>query len=138
MHSNYLPSYDHPEWKEFKLIIVKMFFFCRHLALLTDNVGLGQSPTQEAIVQSFLKNYDKAIAALNAATRKTPSTALYTLLGKTQMKAQYWQDAANSFQKALDLVVSGKYTRFLASCQCVTSQNVKIYNKIRYYFSNQT
>ena len=32
--------------------------FCvRHAAELKD--GLGQSPTQKAIVQSFLKNYDK-------------------------------------------------------------------------------
>ena len=82
-----------------------LFHISRHLALLTDNVGLGQSPTQEAIVQSFLKNYDKAILALNAATRKTPTYALFTLLGKTHMKAHNWEDATTSFNKALDLVV---------------------------------
>ncbi len=32
----------------------------RHAAELNET--LGQSPTQQAIVQSFLKNYDKVIA----------------------------------------------------------------------------
>ena len=36
--------------------------FCvKHAAELEE--GLGQSPTQKAIVQSFLKNYDKVIWA---------------------------------------------------------------------------
>ena len=41
-----------------KLGDLELAAFCvRHAAELED--GLGQSPTQKAIVQSFLKNYDK-------------------------------------------------------------------------------
>ncbi|ELT94016.1 hypothetical protein CAPTEDRAFT_222812 [Capitella teleta] len=77
--------------------------FCvKHASEL--NSGLGQSPTQQAIVHSFLKNYDKAIGALVSATKVKPVPPLFLLLGKTQMKAQLWEDAIVSFQKALDLV----------------------------------
>jgi len=33
--------------------------FSRHAAELSTDSSLGQMPTQQAVVQSFLKNYDK-------------------------------------------------------------------------------
>lgn len=116
--------------------------FCvKHASEL--NSGLGQSPTQQAIVHSFLKNYDKvidlfyicqkmedpscvtacppqAIEALQAATRMKPVPPLYLLLGKTQMKAQLWEGAIQSFSTALNMVVS---TLKLLWCENSSNQN---------------
>lgn len=50
----------------------------------------------------------QAIDALTQATRVKPVTSLFMLLGKTQMKAKQFKEAATSFQKALDLMVSGR------------------------------
>ncbi|XP_046576439.1 LOW QUALITY PROTEIN: uncharacterized protein LOC124284394 [Haliotis rubra] len=78
--------------------------FCvRHASELSNNStsSLGQRPTQQAIVQSFLKNYDKAIDALKNATRVKPVGSLFMLLGKTQMKAKHFKDAIDSFEMAL-------------------------------------
>ena len=35
-----------------------------------------------------------------------PVAPLFVLLGKTQMKAKLWKDAVESFEKALEIVVS--------------------------------
>lgn len=78
--------------------------FCvRHAADLSTDSSLGQMPTQQAVVQSFLKNYDKAIDALEAATRVQPVPSMFMLLGKTQMKAKEFTNAIGSFNKALEL-----------------------------------
>ncbi|XP_076446152.1 uncharacterized protein LOC143283739 isoform X2 [Babylonia areolata] len=69
-----------------------------------NSSAFGDRPTQQAAVQSFLKNYDKAIDALVQATRVKPVMPLFMLLGKTQMKAKQFQEAAASFEKALDLM----------------------------------
>nr|KAG5709228.1 hypothetical protein BaRGS_017980 [Batillaria attramentaria] len=66
--------------------------------------AFGDRPTQQAAVQSFLKNYDKAIDALTQATRVKPVAPLFMLLGKTQMKAKMFKEGAASFEKALDLM----------------------------------
>ncbi len=55
------------------------------------------------------KCYDiifQAIAALVGATKVKPVAPLFLLLGKTQMKAKLWKDAVQSFEKALEIVVS--------------------------------
>ena len=48
----------------------------------------------------------QAVEALEGATRVQPVAPLFMLLGKTQMKAQSWKDAVESFQKAVEAVVS--------------------------------
>ena len=48
----------------------------------------------------------QAIAALVGATKVKPVAPLFLLLGKTQMKAKLWKDAVQSFEKALEIVVS--------------------------------
>ncbi|XP_048456382.1 uncharacterized protein ttc6 [Rhincodon typus] len=64
------------------------------------NQASDSSPIQQATVQIFLKNYDKAIENLNAMEKTAP---LLTSVGKSQMKAGKYEDALNSFQKALAL-----------------------------------
>ncbi|XP_033743076.1 uncharacterized protein LOC117329299 isoform X6 [Pecten maximus] len=79
--------------------------FCvRHASDIgTQDSALGQMPTQQAVVQTFLKNYGKAIEALNIATRSKPIASLFMLLGKTQMKAKLYKDAIVSFERALGI-----------------------------------
>jgi len=48
----------------------------------------------------------QAIAVLEAATNDTVSTRLLLQLGKIQMKACYWKDAIDSFNRCLAAVVS--------------------------------
>ncbi|XP_078324094.1 uncharacterized protein LOC111124594 isoform X6 [Crassostrea virginica] len=83
---------------------LEMAAFCvKHASEMSSNSSLGEMPTQQAVVQSFLKNYEKAIEALIAATRVKPVPPLFMLLGKTQMKAKEFKDAITSFDRALQL-----------------------------------
>ncbi|XP_068717425.1 uncharacterized protein [Montipora capricornis] len=68
------------------------------------NRGLGASATQQAVVQSFLKNYDQAIEVLERATRSKPVAPLFVLLGKTNMKAKRFEDAIRSFDRAITIM----------------------------------
>ncbi|XP_012992794.3 uncharacterized protein ttc6 [Esox lucius] len=68
------------------------------------NKALGSSPIQQAVVQSFLGNEDKAITCLEAAANSQPSLPILILLGKTQMKARRFMEAVESFRKALRLL----------------------------------
>ncbi|KAK3699161.1 hypothetical protein QZH41_011884 [Actinostola sp. cb2023] len=68
------------------------------------NQGLGASATQQAVVQSFLKNFDLAIKVLDRATRVRPSAQLFVLLGKTNMKAKRFADAIESFKKSIEIM----------------------------------
>ncbi|XP_061072795.1 tetratricopeptide repeat protein 6 isoform X1 [Conger conger] len=81
--------------------------FCiQHAAEM--NKALGSSLIQQAAVQSFLGNKMKAITCLVAANDTCPSLLYLLLLGKTQMKAQKFTDAMNSFRKALTLLCLNK------------------------------
>ncbi|XP_051871501.1 uncharacterized protein ttc6 [Pristis pectinata] len=63
------------------------------------NQALDTSPVQQATVQTFLKNYDKAIDSLEGLEKSPP---ILTLLGKTQMKAGKHKEALIKFQETLD------------------------------------
>ncbi|XP_012943224.1 uncharacterized protein LOC101857057 [Aplysia californica] len=80
--------------------------FCvRHASELgMDNPTntFGGSPTQQAVVQSFLKNYEKAVDALQQASRLKPIAPYFMLLGKTHMKAKQFKEAVSSFKQALE------------------------------------
>jgi tetratricopeptide (TPR) repeat protein len=84
--------------------------FCvRHAAKLSStqvhqSSAMSQSATQQAMVQAFLKNYDKAIETFVMATKQKPRAPLFILLGKMQMKAKVFKDAIESFEKALELL----------------------------------
>jgi len=68
------------------------------------NRGLGASATQQAVVQSFLKNFDQAIEVLERATRVKPIPPMFILLGKTNMKAKRFEDAIRSFDRAIEIM----------------------------------
>lgn len=48
----------------------------------------------------------QAIGLLEVAIKSQPITPLHILLGKTKMKAKRYQDAIESFQQALDIMVN--------------------------------
>ena len=61
---------------------------------------------------TLLKNYPKAIAALEDAMRIGPNPRVYALLGKVQMKARMWPEAVANLRQALnDMVRSSTQTR---------------------------
>ncbi|KAL9955567.1 hypothetical protein ACROYT_G036906 [Oculina patagonica] len=68
------------------------------------NRGLGASATQQAVVQSFLRNFDQAIEVLERATRVKPVAPLFILLGKTNMKAKRFENAISSFERAIEIM----------------------------------
>ncbi|XP_013923111.1 PREDICTED: tetratricopeptide repeat protein 6-like [Thamnophis sirtalis] len=82
----------------------KLASFCIHQVAEMDKGSLGCSLVQEALVQSFCQNYNKAIECAIAATRNQPEPAIYCLLGKIQMKAKKFKDALSSFNEALLLL----------------------------------
>uniref|UniRef100_A0A8C4SYJ6 Tetratricopeptide repeat domain 6 n=1 Tax=Erpetoichthys calabaricus TaxID=27687 RepID=A0A8C4SYJ6_ERPCA len=64
--------------------------FCIHYAAEMNN-ALGSSAVQQAAVQSFLQNHEKAIECLTSVTLTHPTASVFVLLGKTQMKAKKYQ-----------------------------------------------
>ncbi|KAI4882939.1 hypothetical protein NFI96_015609 [Prochilodus magdalenae] len=79
--------------------------FCIQYAAEINEV-LGSSVVQQAAVQSFLRNDAKAIACLLSAANSRPSSPILILLGKTQMKAHKFMEAAESFKQALSYLNS--------------------------------
>lgn len=45
-------------------------------------------PVQQALIQSFCQNHNKAIESLRKATATQPEPSMFVLLGKIQMKAE--------------------------------------------------
>ncbi|XP_025023839.1 tetratricopeptide repeat protein 6 [Python bivittatus] len=78
--------------------------FCIYQVAEMDKGSLGCSLVQEALVQSFCQNYNKAIECAIAATKNQPEPAMFSLLGKIQMKARKFKDALSSFNEGLVLL----------------------------------
>ncbi|KAK6975950.1 tetratricopeptide repeat protein 6, partial [Biomphalaria glabrata] len=72
------------------------------LGIKNPEKSFGGSASQQAVVHSFLNNFDKAVEALQQAARAQPSASTFMLLGKTHMKARQYKEAASSFNDALD------------------------------------
>ncbi|XP_070611382.1 tetratricopeptide repeat protein 6 isoform X2 [Erythrolamprus reginae] len=85
--------------------------FCIYQVAEMDKGSLGCSLVQEALVQSFCQNYNKAIECAIAATKNQPEPAIFCLLGKIQMKAKKFKDALSSFNEAL--LMHGATEKFL-------------------------
>uniref|UniRef100_A0A8B9TE01 Tetratricopeptide repeat domain 6 n=1 Tax=Anas platyrhynchos TaxID=8839 RepID=A0A8B9TE01_ANAPL len=60
-------------------------------------------PVQQALIQSFCQNHNKAIESLRKATATQPEPSMFVLLGKIQMKAEKTKDAVKSFKQAIEL-----------------------------------
>ncbi|XP_028830222.1 uncharacterized protein ttc6 isoform X3 [Denticeps clupeoides] len=70
------------------------------------NEGLASSPMLQATVSSFLGDDAQAIGLLVEATQKSFSAPILIQLGKLQMKAQSFMEAADSFMKAIGILSS--------------------------------
>ncbi|KAM6462023.1 tetratricopeptide repeat protein 6 isoform 2-T2 [Liasis olivaceus] len=95
--------------------------FCIYQVAEMDKGSLGCSLIQEALVQSFCQNYNKAIECAIAATKNQPEPAMFSLLGKIQMKARKFKDALSSFNEGLVLLTGSD--RLLPS----TSEAAELY-----------
>nr|XP_034964906.1 tetratricopeptide repeat protein 6 isoform X2 [Zootoca vivipara] len=78
--------------------------FCIHQVAEMGQGPLECSLVQEALVQSFCQNHNKAIACALAASENQPDCSMFVLLGKIQMKAKKHKDAVASFKQALKLL----------------------------------
>ncbi|XP_062824366.1 tetratricopeptide repeat protein 6 isoform X1 [Anolis carolinensis] len=87
------------EMKKFELAS-----FCIHQVAEMDKGFFECSLVQEALVQSFCQNHNKAIECAQAAAKKQPEPPMFVLLGKIQMKAKKHKDAVVSFKQALKLL----------------------------------
>ncbi|XP_054827481.1 uncharacterized protein LOC129324317 [Eublepharis macularius] len=79
--------------------------FCIRQVAEMDEGSFECSVVQEALVQSFCHNHNKAIEYALTATKKQPEPSTFVLLGKIQMKAQKYKDAVASFKQALKLLM---------------------------------
>ncbi|XP_048830069.1 uncharacterized protein LOC125707163 [Brienomyrus brachyistius] len=81
-------------------------FHIHYAAQMDEALPAAESSlVQQAAIQAFLGNDSKAINQLLAATNTLPSVHGLLLLGKTQMKAQKFTAAVESFKKALTLLI---------------------------------
>jgi tetratricopeptide (TPR) repeat protein len=77
----------------------------RHAAEL-NKASLGSSATQQAVVQTFLHNYQEAIDIIESAPGSSWNASLFVLKGKTCLKAKKYNDATENFTQALELVAT--------------------------------
>ncbi|NXE76805.1 TTC6 protein, partial [Cochlearius cochlearius] len=71
-----------------------------------DEESFTSQPVQQALIQSFCQNHDKAIECLHEATATQLEPSMFVILGKIQMKAKKTKDAMRSFKKAMKLVMT--------------------------------
>ncbi|XP_049681960.1 tetratricopeptide repeat protein 6 [Accipiter gentilis] len=64
------------------------------------------NPVQQALIQSFCQNHNKAIECLREAAATQPEPSMFIILGKIQMKAKKTKDAVRSFKKAMKLLMT--------------------------------
>jgi predicted negative regulator of RcsB-dependent stress response len=81
-----------------------VYLLSRHAAEL-NKASLGSSATQQAVVQTFLHNYQEAIDIIESAPGSSWNASLFVLKGKTCLKAKKYNDATENFTQALELVV---------------------------------
>ncbi|XP_035395143.2 tetratricopeptide repeat protein 6 [Cygnus atratus] len=76
---------------------------CIHQLAEIDEESFKSQPVQQALIQSFCQNHNKAIESLCRATATQPEPSMFVLLGKIQMKAEKTKDAVESFKQAIEL-----------------------------------
>ncbi|NXI59018.1 TTC6 protein, partial [Chloroceryle aenea] len=89
------------ELKEYELASL-----CIHQVAEMAEESFVFQPVQQALIQSFCHNYDKAIECLREATATQPEPSMFVILGKIQMNAKKTKDAVKSFKKALKLLTT--------------------------------
>ncbi|XP_078714776.1 tetratricopeptide repeat protein 6 isoform X3 [Lampetra fluviatilis] len=77
-----------------------VFCLCHVLEMSQE---LGLCSMQQAIIQSFLKDHQRAIECLAGMCSMQPQVTTLALLGNIQLKAKQFQEAKMSFEQALHL-----------------------------------
>uniref|UniRef100_A0A8C0FCA6 Tetratricopeptide repeat protein 6 n=1 Tax=Bubo bubo TaxID=30461 RepID=A0A8C0FCA6_BUBBB len=88
------------ELKKYELAKIIVF----HGGFLPES--FTSQPVQQALIQSFCQNHNKAIECLCEATATHPEPSMFVILGKLQMKAKKTKDAVRSFKKAMKLLMT--------------------------------
>jgi tetratricopeptide (TPR) repeat protein len=73
----------------------------------------ASSPQQQAIVHSFLEQYDFALAIMERECSYHPTAANYRMLGTLRVKAKRFDEARDAFEKCIQI--------------CTTSQTDELY-----------
>ncbi|XP_075008535.1 tetratricopeptide repeat protein 6 [Calonectris borealis] len=79
---------------------------CIHQLAEMDEESFTSQPVQQALIQSFCQNHNKAIECLCEATATQPEPSMFVILGQIQMKAKKTKDAVRSFKKAMKLLMT--------------------------------
>ncbi|NXL07253.1 TTC6 protein, partial [Mesembrinibis cayennensis] len=79
---------------------------CIHQLAEMNEESFTTQPAQQALIQSFCQNHNKAIECLREATATQPEPSMFVVLGKIQMKAKKTKDAVRSFKKAMKLLMT--------------------------------
>ncbi|KFP57049.1 Tetratricopeptide repeat protein 6, partial [Cathartes aura] len=79
---------------------------CIHQLAEMDEESFTSQPVQQALIQSFCQNHNKAIECLREATETQPEPSMFVILGKIQMKAKKTKDAVRSLKKAMKLLMT--------------------------------
>ncbi|KFQ04504.1 Tetratricopeptide repeat protein 6, partial [Haliaeetus albicilla] len=79
---------------------------CIHQLAEMDEESFMSQPVQQALIQSFCQNHNKAIECLHEAAATQPEPSMFVILGKIQMKAKKTKDAVRSFKKAMKLLMT--------------------------------
>ncbi|XP_074959502.1 tetratricopeptide repeat protein 6 isoform X3 [Phalacrocorax aristotelis] len=78
---------------------------CIHQLAEMDEGSFTSQPVQQALIQSFCQNHNKAIECLREAAVTRPEPSTFVILGKIQMKTKKTKDAVRSFKKAMKLLM---------------------------------
>ncbi|XP_062432174.1 tetratricopeptide repeat protein 6 [Rhea pennata] len=83
---------------------------CIHQVAEMDEGSFKSQPVQQALIQSFCQNHDKAMEYLCEAIAIQPEPSVFVLLGKIQMKAKKTKNAVESFKQAIKLLITSPRT----------------------------
>ncbi|XP_021257944.1 tetratricopeptide repeat protein 6 isoform X3 [Numida meleagris] len=81
---------------------------CIHQLAKMNEESFKSQPVQQALIQLFCQNHNKAIECLCEAAATHPEPSMFVLLGKTQMKAEKTEDAVGSFKQAINLLMTSE------------------------------
>ncbi|KAM6204870.1 tetratricopeptide repeat protein 6, partial [Sarcoramphus papa] len=104
---------------------------CIHQLAEMDEESFTSQPVQQALIQSFCQNHNKAIECLREATETQPEPSMFVILGKIQMKAKKTK-ACDAFSMAIRLHSSypdAFYQRGLCRMQLRQTKCIRDFNR---------
>ena len=67
--NDHYSNHDTPLGKHKLSYLITMLQYFRHASEISTDSSMGKKPTQQAVVQSFLRNYDKVIVSWSCMSR---------------------------------------------------------------------